>query len=57
VASHAALRRVVLGLRIDPGTNGLAVHVSRLRAELDRDGTPMLATDKGNGYRLVVPEE
>ena len=57
VVTHAVLRRVVLGLRIDPGTNGLAVHVSRLRSQLDREGTPMLATEKGKGYRLVVPEE
>ncbi len=57
VVDRAELRRVVLGLGFDPGTNGLAVHVSRLRAELDRGHAPMLATEPGTGYRLAVPEE
>nr|MDQ2879448.1 winged helix-turn-helix domain-containing protein [Pseudomonadota bacterium] len=48
-------RAVVCNLRFDPGTNVLAVHVSRLRAKLDRDfAAPMLLTDKGRGYRLVA---
>ena len=52
--ARAALHEALFGLRFDPGTNVLAVHVSRLRAELERDGrTPMLLTDRGRGYRLV----
>lgn len=56
--SHEALRRAVWGLRFDPGTNLVAVHVSRLRAKLDRGfDTALLLTDKGVGYRLAVPGE
>lgn len=51
---HAALRRELFGLRFDPGTNVLAVHVSRVRSALDHGGAPpMLLTDRGRGYRLV----
>lgn len=49
------LLAAVWGLRFDPGTNVVEVHVSRLRAKLDRDfALPMLRTDKGRGYRLVA---
>lgn len=52
--SRMALLERVCGLRIDPGTNVLEVHISRLRAKLDRGyTTPMLITDKGRGYRLA----
>lgn len=52
---RAALLEAVWGLRFDPGTNVVAVHVSRLRAKLDRDfAAPMLRTDKGVGYRLAA---
>ena len=48
------LLAAVWGLRFDPGTNVVEVHVSRLRAKLDRGfGVPMLVTDKGRGYRLT----
>ncbi len=51
---RAALLEAVWGLRFDPGTNVVAVHVSRLRGKLDREfGTPMLHTEKGVGYRLI----
>lgn len=49
------LLAAVWGLRFDPGTNVVEVHVSRLRAKLDRGfAAPMLVTDKGRGYRLVA---
>jgi two-component system, OmpR family, response regulator len=52
---RSALLEAVWGLRFDPGTNVVAVHVSRLRAKLDRGyARPMLVTDKGVGYRLVA---
>lgn len=51
--TRAALREAVWGLDFDPGTNSIEVHVSRLRAKLDRGfAQPMLLTDKGHGYRL-----
>lgn len=53
--SRAALLEAVWGLRFDPGTNVVAVHVSRLRAKLDHGfESVMLHTDKGVGYRLAV---
>ncbi|ATY34655.1 transcriptional regulator [Sphingomonas psychrotolerans] len=48
------LLAAVWGLSFDPGTNVVEVHVSRLRAKLDRGfAVPMLVTDKGRGYRLI----
>ena len=43
----------VCGLSFDPGTNVLEVHVSRLRAKLDRGfAFPLVRTEKGRGYSL-----
>ena len=56
IVRHDDLRRAVWGLRFHPGTNVVAVHVSRLRAKLDRGfAEPLLLTEKGLGYRLAVP--
>lgn len=53
--SRAELLAAVWRLRFDPGTNVIEVHVSRLRAKLDRDfPRPLLVTEKGRGYRLAV---
>jgi two-component system OmpR family response regulator len=53
--SRGELLGMVWGLRFDPGTNVVQVHVSRLRAKLDRGfGTPMLQTLKGRGYCLTA---
>lgn len=53
--SRAALISGLWGLRFDPGTNRVEVHVSRLRAKLD-GGEPfaMLRTERGVGYSLVA---
>jgi DNA-binding response OmpR family regulator len=52
-ASRAELLRAVWGLAFDPGTNSVEVHMSRLRAKLDRGfPRPMLRTIKGEGYAL-----
>lgn len=52
---RSELLEAVWGLRFDPGTNVVAVHMSRLRAKLDRDfAAPMLTTEKGIGYRLAA---
>ncbi|OJY50886.1 MAG: hypothetical protein BGP17_21100 [Sphingomonas sp. 67-41] len=54
-AGRSELLAAVWGLDFDPGTNVVEVHVSRLRAKLDRGfAMPMLRTDKGRGYRLCV---
>lgn len=44
----------IWGLRIDPGTNVVAVHVSRLRAKIDRGfASPLIGRERGKGYRLA----
>lgn len=51
--SRRELLEQVWGLRFDPGTNVVAVHVSKLRAKLDRGfSNPMILGVKGLGYRL-----
>ena len=51
--SRRELLEQVWGLRFDPGTNVVAVHVSKLRAKIDRGfATPMIRGAKGLGYCL-----
>lgn len=51
--SRRELLEKVWDLRFDPGTNVVAVHISKLRAKVDRGfATPMIRTAKGLGYRL-----
>lgn len=51
---HATLHQALWGRAFDPGTNVIAVHVSRLRAKLGQGGVTV-ATVRGKGYRLVAP--
>jgi len=51
--SRDALLRAVWRLDFDPGTNRVEVHMSRLRAKVDRGfAWPMLWTVTGRGYAL-----
>ena len=51
--SRSALLKAVWRLDFDPGTNRVEVHMSRLRAKVDRGfAWPMLRTVKGHGYAL-----
>lgn len=51
--SRDALLRAVWRIDFDPGTNRVEVHMSRLRAKVDRGfDWPMLHTVKGMGYTL-----
>ncbi|APR51620.1 winged helix-turn-helix domain-containing protein [Sphingomonas koreensis] len=51
--SRRELLEQVWGLRFDPGTNVVAVHISKLRAKIDRGfAAPMIRGVKGLGYRL-----
>ncbi len=53
--SRGELLEQIWGLRFDPGTNVVAVHMSNLRAKLDRPfATAMIEGRKGLGYRLVA---
>ena len=53
--TRAELLEGVWKLRFDPGTNVVAVHISNLRAKLDRPfATPLIQSCKGLGYRLVA---
>lgn len=56
---RAELRAAIWGLSFDPGTNSVEVHMSRLRAKVDRGfGRPMLHTVRqggaGCGYMLAT---
>lgn len=52
---RAELLGAVWGLRFDPGTNVVEVHMSRLRAKLDRGfAAPLLHTEKRRGYRFTA---
>ena len=55
VVTKRDLLAQVWGLNFDPGTNVVEVHISRLRAKLDRGVAPMLRTEKRVGYCLVAP--
>ncbi len=51
--SRRELLEQVWGLRFDPGTNVVAVHVSKLRAKIDRGfASPVIRGVKGLGYRF-----
>ncbi|MBB5705758.1 response regulator transcription factor [Sphingopyxis panaciterrulae] len=51
--SRETLLKAVWRIDFDPGTNRVEVHMSRLRARIDRGfAWPMLHTVKGRGYAL-----
>lgn len=57
VVTRMMLLSAVWGYDFDPQTNVIDVHVSRLRQKVDRDfPTALIATVRGAGYRLGVPE-
>jgi DNA-binding response OmpR family regulator len=53
VVTRATLLRDVWGFLREPETNLIDVHVGRLRRKLDRYGRPLIATVRGEGYRLA----
>lgn len=56
IVPREILREALWNMRFHPGTNVLEVQVSRLREKLDKGfATPMLRTEKGVGYGLMVP--
>lgn len=57
IVSRAELLRHVCNLSIDPGTNVIEVHLSRLRSKLREVGAaPLIETVRGQGYRLAMPD-
>jgi two-component system, OmpR family, response regulator len=53
VVTRTMLLEKVWDYHFDPQTNVIDVHISRLRAKIDRDyGPPLLHTVRGSGYRL-----
>lgn len=53
--SRSALLTQVWGLAFDPGTNVVEVHVSRLRAKVDRGfDRPLILSERGRGYCLAA---
>jgi two-component system copper resistance phosphate regulon response regulator CusR len=56
VLSRSDLLRNVWGIEFDPGTNVVDVPIGRLRRKLDRQGTALIHTVRGEGYRLGEEE-
>jgi two-component system OmpR family response regulator len=55
IVPRQSLVKALCGLAFDPGTNVIEVHISRLRAKIDRGfANPVLHTERGRGYRLAV---
>jgi two-component system OmpR family response regulator len=52
VVGRHALLETVWGYRFDPGTNLVAVHISRLRAKLNRAAGPPVIHSVPGGYRI-----
>ena len=53
VVTRTMLLEKVWGYHFDPQTNVVDVHISRLRAKIDKDfDAPLLHTVRGQGYRL-----
>ena len=53
VVTRTMLLEKVWDYHFDPQTNVIDVHISRLRAKIDKEfATPMLHTVRGSGYRL-----
>ena len=53
--AHATLHRALWDRDFDPGTNVIAVHISRLRAKLQGSAVTVI-TERGRGYRLAIAE-
>lgn len=57
LVTRTMLLQHVWDLNFDPQTNVIDVHVSRLRAKIDKDfDPPLLQTVRGRGYRLAEPD-
>ena len=55
VVTRTMLLEKVWDYHFDPQTNVIDVHISRLRAKIDKEfDTPLLHTVRGAGYRLQV---
>ena len=53
VVTRTMLLEHVWDYHFDPQTNVIDVHISRLRAKIDRDfSVPLIQTVRGAGYRL-----
>jgi DNA-binding response OmpR family regulator len=52
VLARSELLREVWNIDFDPGTNVVDVHIGRLRRKIDRIGSPLIHTVRGEGYRL-----
>ena len=53
VVTRSMIHETVWSIRFEPETNTLDVHISHLRAKLDRAGDePLIETIRGKGYVL-----
>ncbi len=57
VITRTMLLEKVWDYNFDPQTNVIDVHISRIRAKIDKDyDVPLLKTIRGSGYILTAPE-
>lgn len=52
VISRKDILERVWDMPFDPGTNLLDVHIGRLRKKIGRNGSELIQTERGRGYRL-----
>ena len=58
LVTRTMLLEHVWDLHFDPQTNVIDVHMSRLRAKVDKDfARPLIHTVRGKGYRCAVQDE
>ncbi|MBI5432689.1 MAG: response regulator transcription factor [Planctomycetes bacterium] len=57
VLTRADLLRDVWSIDFDPGTNVVDVHIGRLRRKLGREGSPLIHTVRGEGYRFSLEHD
>jgi DNA-binding response OmpR family regulator len=57
VLTRTDLLRDVWSIDFDPGTNVVDVHIGRLRRKLGREGSPLIHTVRGEGYRFSIEQE
>lgn len=59
VVTRTMLLENVWGYHFDPHTNVVDVHISRLRAKVDRpfESAPLIETVRGAGYRIRGPDD
>lgn len=56
LVSKSQLLSNIWGIEFDPGTKIVEVQIARVRKKLHVDGSPVIETVPGKGYRLIAPK-